>query len=41
MLGISLGSVASKELLQHMGAYPVTISLLALSTFCATFGSRF
>jgi membrane AbrB-like protein len=39
MLGISLGSVASKELLQHMGAYPVTISLLALSTFCATFGS--
>jgi membrane AbrB-like protein len=41
MLGISLGSVASKELLQHMGAYPVTISLLALSTFCATFGSSF
>jgi len=39
MLGISLGSVASKELLQHMSAYPVTISLLALSTFCATFGS--
>lgn len=39
MLGISLGSVASKELLQHMGAYPVTISLLALATFCATFGS--
>lgn len=41
MLGISLGSVASKELLQHMSAYPVTISLLALSTFCATFGSSF
>ena len=39
MLGISLGSVASKELLQHMSAYPMTISLLALSTFCATFGS--
>lgn len=39
MLGISLGSVASKELLQHMSAYPVTVSLLALATFCATFGS--
>jgi membrane AbrB-like protein len=39
MLGISLGSVASKEMLRHMSAYPVTISLLALSTFCATFGS--
>ncbi len=39
MLGISLGSVASRELLQHIGAYPVTISLLALSTFCATLGN--
>jgi len=39
MLGISLGSVASKGLLQHMSAYPVTVSLLALATFCATFGS--
>lgn len=38
-LGISLGSVVSKDLVQHMSAYPVTISLLALATFCATFGS--
>jgi len=39
LLGISLGSLVSRELLQHVGAYPLTISLLALATFCATFGS--
>jgi membrane AbrB-like protein len=40
-LGISLGSLASRQLLQHMGAYPWTIALLALATFCSTFGSSF
>jgi uncharacterized protein len=39
LLGISLGSLVSKQLLQHMGAYPWTIALLALATFCSTFGS--
>jgi membrane AbrB-like protein len=39
LLGISLGSVVSRELIQHVGAYPVTIALLALATFCSTFGS--
>lgn len=39
LLGISLGSLVSRELLQHVGAYPLTILLLALATFCATLGS--
>src|SRR5258707_9596111 len=39
LLGISLGSLVSRQLLQHMGTYPLTISLLALATFCSTFGS--
>ena len=39
LLGISLGSRVSRQLLQHMGAYPLTIALLALATFCSTFGS--
>jgi membrane AbrB-like protein len=39
LLGISLGSLASRELLQHISAYPLTIALLALATFCSTFGS--
>src|SRR5258705_8456892 len=39
LLGISLGSLVSRQLLQHMGAYPWTITLLALATFCSTFGS--
>jgi uncharacterized protein len=39
LLGISLGSLASRELLQHISAYPLTIGLLALATFCSTFGS--
>ena len=41
LLGISLGSVVSRQLIQHVGAYPVTIALLALATFCSTFGSSF
>jgi membrane AbrB-like protein len=41
LLGISLGSVMSRQLIQHIGAYPLTIGLLALATFCSTFGSSF
>src|SRR6476646_1200343 len=39
LLGISLGSLVSRQLLQHIGAYPLSIVLLALATFCSTFGS--
>src|SRR6202790_2041656 len=39
LLGISLGSLVSRQLLQHVGAYPLTIGLLALATSCSTFGS--
>jgi uncharacterized protein len=39
LLGISLGSLVSRQLLQHIGTYPLTIGLLALATFCSTFGS--
>jgi membrane AbrB-like protein len=39
LLGISLGSLMSRQLLQHLSAYPVTIAVLALATFCSTFGS--
>jgi uncharacterized protein len=39
VLGISLGSVVSRQLVQHVSAYPLTIAILALATFCATFGS--
>ncbi|MEI9925052.1 MAG: AbrB family transcriptional regulator [Bradyrhizobium sp.] len=39
LLGISLGTLVSRQLLQHVSAYPVTIALLALATFCSTFGS--
>ncbi|HET6838098.1 MAG TPA: AbrB family transcriptional regulator, partial [Bradyrhizobium sp.] len=39
LLGISLGSLMSRQLLQHVSAYPVTIALLALATFCSTFCS--
>lgn len=41
LLGISLGSVVSRQLLHQVGAYPVTIGLLALATFCSTFGSSY
>ena len=39
VLGISLGSVVSRQLVQQVGTYPLTIALLALATFCATFAS--
>jgi membrane AbrB-like protein len=39
LLGISLGSLVSRQLLQHISAYPLSIGLLALATFCSTFGS--
>ncbi|MGJ4958447.1 AbrB family transcriptional regulator [Bradyrhizobium sp. HKCCYLRH2015] len=39
LLGISIGAVVSRELINHVSAYPVTIGLLALATFCSTFGS--
>src|SRR5216684_8162459 len=39
LLGISLGSLASRQLIQHISAYPLTIGLLALATFFSTFGS--
>src|ERR1700722_10101214 len=39
LLGISLGALMSRQLLQHVSAYPLTIALLALATFCSTFGS--
>jgi membrane AbrB-like protein len=38
-LGVSLGSVVSPEMIHNLGAYPLTIGLLAVATFCATFGS--
>src|SRR6202035_2655682 len=41
LLGISLGSLMSRQFLQHISAYPLTIALLALATFCSTFGSSF
>jgi len=39
VLGISIGSVVSRDLVQHVSAYPFTIAMLAGATFCATFGS--
>ena len=41
VLGISIGSVVSRQLVGHVSAYPITIGLLALSTFCAPFGSSY
>src|SRR5512138_368407 len=41
LLGITLGSLVSRQLIQHMSAYPLTIGLLALATFLSTFGSSF
>src|SRR5258705_9252861 len=41
LLGITLGSLVSRQLIQHMSAFPLTIGLLALATFCSTFGSSF
>src|SRR5882757_4854534 len=39
LLGISLGALVSRQLIQHMSDYPLTIGMLALATFCSTFGS--
>ena len=39
VLGISIGSVVTRDLVQHVSAYPFTIAMLAGATFCATFGS--
>ncbi len=39
LLGISLGSLVSWQLLRHVSAYPLTIGMLALATICSTFGS--
>src|SRR6202043_1551270 len=39
LLGISIGSLVSRQLIQHMGSYPLTIGLLALATFCSPLGS--
>jgi hypothetical protein len=41
VLGISIGSVVSRDLIQHVSAYPFTIALLAAATFCSTFGSSY
>lgn len=40
-LGLSLGSMVSPEMVKNLSAYPVTIALLAVATFCSTFGSSF
>ena len=41
LLGISLGSLMSRQLLQHVSAYPFTIGLLAAATFCTTLGASY
>ena len=38
-LGLSLGAMVSPALIKNMSAYPLTIALLAVATFCSTFGS--
>lgn len=40
-LGLSLGSMVTPQMLTNMAAYPVSIAILAASTFCATLGSSF
>ncbi len=40
-LGLSLGSMVTPQMLHNMTAYPVSIAVLAASTFCATLGSSF
>ena len=41
VLGISLGSVVSRQLIAHVSAYPLSIGLLAAATFCSTFASSY
>jgi membrane AbrB-like protein len=38
-LGTSLGSMVSPTMVKNLSAYPLTIALLAVATFCSTFGS--
>eukprot|EP01035_Chromulina_nebulosa_P001372 gene1372-1827_t len=38
-LGMSLGAMVSPTMVKNLSAYPLTIGLLALATFCSTFGS--
>ena len=38
-LGLSLGAMVSPEMIRNLAAYPITIGLLAVATFCATFSS--
>jgi membrane AbrB-like protein len=40
-LGLSLGAMVSPQMLTNMASYPVSIAILAASTFCATIGSSF
>lgn len=40
-LGVSLGSMVSPQMLKNISDYPITIGVLALATFGATFGSSF
>ncbi|HEX7792679.1 MAG TPA: AbrB family transcriptional regulator [Afipia sp.] len=40
-LGLSLGSMVSPQMLANMTAYPISIAILAASTFCATLGSSY
>nr|WP_315837498.1 AbrB family transcriptional regulator [Bradyrhizobium prioritasuperba] len=40
-LGVSLGSMVSPQMLKNVSEYPLTIAVLALATFGATFGSSF
>lgn len=40
-LGLSLGSMVTPQMLTNMASYPVSIAILAASTFCATLGSSF
>ena len=38
-LGVSLGSMVSPQMLRNIASYPVSIAVLAVSTFGATYGS--
>ena len=40
-LGTSLGSMVSPQMLRNLSDYPITIGVLALATFGATFGSSY
>src|SRR5205823_14653995 len=41
LLGITLGSLVSRQLIQQMSAYHLTIGLVALAAFFSTFGPIF